>query len=775
MELCSLAFLAGVLLVQQQAELPSLLWTLFLPPALALGLWKPRLLPLAFLIAGFSWTVLRAGGVLGDALDPALEGRDLAVVGRVADIPRPAERGLRFEFEIEAARDAGRPVAAPRRVLLATYDRALQPAVAERWALTVRLKRPHGMQNPGGFDYEAWLFQHRLRATGYVRAHPSPQRIAAETASFSLDRLRQRLSERLRGLLPGDPFAGLIVAFANGDENGVGDNQWRVLQRTGTIHLVAISGMNIGLVAGFVFLLVRRAWTLRPRAALLFPAPKAAALAALAAGTFYAALAGFAIPTQRALAMLAVVLAGVLFGRRLAPFQLLSLALLAVLLLDPLATLAAGFWLSFAAVALIVYTIQGRRRTRDWRERFGAWADVQWAVAVGLVPLTLVFFQQASLSGPLANLLAIPMIELIVIPATLVGVLGAALPDAAAQIPLRIAALALAALWPVLEWLAALDHTLWVQHTPRPWTLAAALVGIAWLLAPRGFPARWVGAAWMLPLALARPPAPAPGELWFTLLDVGQGLAAVARTAHHTLVYDTGPRWSGRFDAGRAVVAPFLREGAVGRIDMLVVSHGDADHIGGAASLRESLPVARLLSSVPERLPGAESCRVGERWEWDDVRFTLLHPPADRPGEGNRASCVLLIESAYGRVLLPGDIPAAIEHGLVADRPGALRAEVLLVPHHGSKSSSSARFLAAVAPQIALVPAGYRNAHRHPHPAVVERYRAAGIALIGTAEHGAITLRLGPPGRDLEGRRHAWRRYWHAPPEAAALSPAARL
>jgi len=752
-----------VLLAQAQADSPSGMWAILLPPALALGLWRPRFVSLAFLVAGFAWTGLRADWLLEARLDPALEARDLEVIGRIADIPRPGERGQRFEFEIESGAMDGESVALPRRVLLSTYDRALGLSVADRWAFTVRLKRPHGFQNPGGFDYEAWLFQRRLRATGYVRASPPPRRLAPPVDGPSLDRLRAQLGERIRTLLPGDPNAGLIVAFANGDENGVSDDQWRVLQRTGTIHLVAISGMNIGLVAGIAFLLMRRAWIIIARAALVLPAQKAAALAALAAGTFYAALAGFAIPTQRALVMLALVLAGVLLARRFAPFQLLALALVLVLAFDPHATLAAGFWLSFAAVALILYVIEGRAVARGWRERLGAWAGIQWAIAVGLVPLTLTLFQQASLSGPLANLLAIPVIELIVIPATLLGVVVSALPDALAQLPLQVASRALTTLWPALEWLAALDHTQWVQHAPQPWTLAAAAVGIAWLLAPRGVPARWVGAVWMLPLALVRPPAPAPGELWFTLLDVGQGLAAVARTAHHTLVYDTGPRWSPRFDAGRAVIGPFLRSAGVDRVDVLVVSHGDNDHIGGAGSLIERFPITATRSSVPERLAEAVPCRAGEHWEWDGVRFAFLHPPAETAPRGNRGSCVLRIESAHGRVLLPGDIPSGIERLLVARSPDSLRAEVLVVPHHGSKTSSSAGFLEAVAPSLALVPSGYRNAHRHPHPEVVERYATSGTRLLGSAGEGAIAVRFGPEGLVVDSQRRTRRRYWHAP------------
>ncbi|MBI5613022.1 MAG: DNA internalization-related competence protein ComEC/Rec2, partial [Gammaproteobacteria bacterium] len=491
------------------------------------------------------------------------------------------------------------------------------------------------------------------------------------------------------------------------------------------------------------------------------------------AGGFYAALAGFAIPTQRALVMLAVAMAGILWSRRRSPSYILAVALLLVLAIDPLAVLAAGFWLSFAAVALILYVIHPGRARATWRERWRAWTGMQWAIAVGMLPLMLVLFQQTSVSGPIANLIAIPVIESLVIPLTLLGVTAlVALPESIAAGLFLAAAWCLDKLWYVLEALAALDHTQWVQHTPPAWTVACAVVGVVVLLAPRGFPARWVGALWLAPMLWLRPPGPAPGEVWFTLLDVGQGLAAVARTATHTLVYDSGARWSSRFDAGRAVVAPFLRHAGVARIDTLIVSHAHNDHIGGAASLLEALPVERLLSSVPDLLAGAEHCRAGQRWEWDGVRFEILHPPADAPWRDNNASCVLRIADSRGAILLPGDIASTAERALVAASARDLNAEVLVAPHHGSKTSSTAVFVDAVSPRLVLYPVGYRNRHRHPHPAVVERYAWVGAEAHESPRHGAMTVRFGPDGPELSGYREQRPRYWwHRPKNSWEASP----
>jgi competence protein ComEC len=460
--------------------------------------------------------------------------------------------------------------------------------------------------------------------------------------------------------------------------------------------------------------------------------------------------------------MLAVVLGGLFLRRRTSPSVLLAVALLTVLLVDPLAVMSAGFWLSFTAVAVILYVMSGELLANDWKEKLAAWGRIQWAIAVGLLPLLLFMFQQASLSGPLANLVAIPVVEMAVIPATLLGVAGSLfLPDSLAAWPFLFAAMALELLWPLLEWLARAEGGQWVQHSPPLWTLAAALVGSLLLLAPRGVPARWLGLVWLLPLFLVRPALPAPGEVRLTLLDVGQGLSVVAQTAGHTLVYDTGARLSARFDAGRAVIVPYLRHSGVRRVDTLIVSHGDNDHIGGSTSLRAAVPVTRVLSSVPERLADAETCQRGQSWEWDGVRFEILHPDRESEFSGNNLSCVLRIVSPHGRVLLPGDIAARAERALLQGREGQLAAEVLVVPHHGSKSSSTESFLDAVRPRVALLPVGYRNRYHHPHPTVVARYVERGIRLEDSATAGAISLRLEAAGLQIDRYRDTQRRYWY--------------
>lgn len=738
-----------------------------LVPLALLSWWKPRIgLPPLFFLAGIIWVTLRAGLILAERLPPELEGEDLRVDGWVAEIPVRSEHGLRFAFDVGRAWHDGEPVDLPHRIQLSLYDHSATLQVGDPRTFVVRLKRPHGFQNPGGQDYEGYMFQQRVRAIGYVRGdQTSPATIAAAGQVrwvHRVNRFRQQLGEHIHALLPDSAFAGMVTAFANGDGDAISDQQWEVLNRTGTSHLVAISGMNISLVSGLIFFLLRWLWALPAITVLYVPAPVFAAFGSLLAAIGYAALAGFAIPTQRALAMLLVVLGGVIFGRRSPPSVLLALALLAVLLVDPLAVMAAGFWLSFGAVAVILFSVASHRPD-NWKERVLTWSRLQWAIAIGLLPLMLFLFQRASLSAPLANMLAMPLVEAVVIPSTLIGVVASRiLPDAVAALPFQLAARSLEWLWPALERLAEWNDAQWVQQAPPLWTLAAAAVGAALLLAPRGVPARWLGAVWLLPMLLARAPQPAVGEVWFTLLDVGQGLSAVVRTAGHTLVYDTGARFSARLDAGRSVLVPFLRHESVTHVDTLIVSHGDNDHIGGSHSLQAAVPVGRVLSSVPERLASAQSCLAGDSWEWDGVRFELLHPLPDSSLRGNNLSCVLRVSGRYGTILLPGDIAAKAELELLRLTAEKLPADILVVPHHGSRSSSSEMFLDRVHPRLALFPVGYRNRYRHPHPEILARYLVRGIAVDASPSAGAIGISLGPEGFRLDRYRQAHRRYWYA-------------
>lgn len=757
----TIGFLVGVLLLQRLAVLPPVGWAalalLLLPVLCAAGTWG-RLA--AAVAAGFLWAWLYAAVALAPTLPPNLEGRDLAVRGRVGAPVQVLPHGARFVFDVQNLSVAGVRQPFNTRLKLSWYGHPPPLHSGETWHLTVRLKRPHGFANPGGFDYEAWLYRRGIRATGYVRAR-SPNRRLAQPSGYPVQRMREYLRERLRQVQGDAPDGGVLTALAVGLKDDVPAQCRALLRATGTGHLLAISGLHVGLVAALALAVMSRVWRLHARTVELLAAPRAAAWAALVAGLVYSALAGFSIPTRRAFVMLAVVVGGVLLGRPAAPARLWALALLTVLLLDPRATLAPGFWLSFGAVAVIGWSLAGHRDLPRWRRTL----RMQTALSLALVPVGLAAFQQASLVAPIANLIAVPWVGLLVIPLTLTGTLLTLVWPAGAGACLWLAGHLLQVLWPVLAWLARWPGAVWHHGAPSDGALALAVIGVAWLLAPRGIPARWLGVVLSLPALAFSPGRPNPGAVWLTVLDVGQGLATVVRTHGHTLVYDTGPRYSARFDAGAAVLVPFLRQRGIRGLDLLILSNADNDHAGGARSLVSTVPVKKVLSGTPRALAAlkADLCHAPQSWTWDGVTFRVLHPAAGTDLRGNDASCVLRVEGAGGgALLLTGDIEAGAERRLLARSSGELASTVLVAPHHGSRTSSTAAFVAAVAPRYVVFSTGYRNRYGFPKAAVQARYRAVGATLLDTAHTGAIQLRLNSDGTITGPQR--WRvrnaRYW---------------
>jgi competence protein ComEC len=785
MRLAAIGFLFGIAALQQLADLPGLSWSwLLVVLAPALVYW-PRWRLWLCIGVGFCWASIVGHALLANALDPALEGKDVLVEGVIASLPEVQGRRTRFQFVADKLTLNSEPQTLPGKLLLSWYGHAAGNApklnVGERWRLKVRLKRPHGFMNPGGFDYEAWLFRQGVRAKGYVRAkkgETANRRLVPAGGEYPVNQLRQSIRDELTTVLGEHPLRGIVMALAIGDRQQISREQWDVLTRTGTNHLVAISGLHVGLVAGFAFFVVRRLWRLSARAVLRLPAAKAGAFAGLSAALIYALLAGFSVPTQRALLMVAVVMLAIILQRRTRPSSLLALALILVLVIDPLAVLAPGFWLSFGAVAVILYGMVGRigGRSHWWR-----WGRTQWLVAVGLFPALVLLFQKASLVAPLANLVAVPWVSLVTVPLTLTGTIFLWILPIAGETLLGLAALSVDGLWWLLEGLASWPLAQWVQAEPPLWAVVGSAVGVAWLLAPKGMPARWVGIAWFLPLAFLPSPTVPPGEAHFALLDVGQGLAAVVQTQRHALVFDAGPRFSSGFNTGGAVVVPYLRSRGIGAIDTLVVSHGDNDHIGGVADLVSQITVNRTLSSVPGKLEFlvAEPCVAGERWHWDGVDFEILNPgtePVSGGRKANNRSCVLRVQAGEDSLLLSADIEKRAERHLVRNVPGKLAADVLVAPHHGSKTSSTPGFLDAVSPQIVLFPVGYRNRYGFPKQEVVARYREHEVTLFDTASHGAIEILLGTAsglassGSVVKTYRQSGRRYWHNQPLAEDIS-----
>ena len=759
----TLCFLAGVVALQQWAALPSPWLAALLPVALVGWVRGGPLSLVAACAAGFLYALLRAQMLAPGALPAGWEGTDLYVVGEIAGLPEVQSERTRFEFEIARVEESpGLPtdIELPWRVRLNWYRDAPRLRSGEHWRLNVRLKRPRGFANPGGFDYEEWLFRRGLSATGYVRSGRNER---TSSGTWSLSRLRHGLSEGIDAALgPEASLRPLVKALALGMRGEMSSGQWTVLRSTGTAHLMAISGLHVGLVAGLAFGVGALAWRLPGVSVLLVDARRIGAGAAILAALVYAALAGFSVPTQRAAVMVVALMVAVITRRPVAPATLLGRALLAVLLLDPFAVNDAGFWLSFSAVALILYGVSGRlfgRRSAAQRT-WWSYGRIQCLLGLAMLPLGFRFFGEYPVVAPLANAFAVPWVSTLVVPPVLAGTLVSTLLPSVGASLLDLGHLALSVLWHGLESLARHVPVLPAGPALPHWQTLAALAGALVLVAPRGTPARWLGVPMMAPLFLHSPTLLPEGALRVAVLDVGQGAAVVLRTRDHTLVYDTGPSFSDRFDAGAAVVLPYLRHYGIRTIDILVLSHRHQDHVGGAESVLHGAEVGNVLTNVSAWAEGATACREGRQWDWNGVRFSILHPPAESGDTGNNGSCVIRAVAGESAVLLTGDIEEPVESTLI-DRH-EVRASLLLVPHHASATSSSPAFLEAVNPLLALASYGYRNRFALPSPVVVDRYRSRGIPVLGTVSEGAIEIDLYPDGAMSAPRRfrREHKRYW---------------
>ena len=772
----SIFFTFGVWLLQQQAALPDMRWAgLFFPLLAALrfprdsftkkAIYRISILSLAT-SCGFFYAAFIAQQRLDDGLPAAWQGRDIDIVGVIAEMPRQHERGLGFSFDVERTLTADAHV--PQHLLLSTYpnsaDQQLAMHAGERWKLTVRLKQPHGTSNPYNFDFEAWALERNLRAAGYVYGKGDNQRLDeyVATPGYMIERIRESVRSHFQQVLGDAPYVGVLSALAIGDQGSIPAELWQVFTRTGVNHLVSISGLHITMLSGMAFSLCYWLWRRSVYLTLKLPARKAAALVGLLVAIIYALLSGYGVPAQRTVYMLATVAAAMWLSRNIAPSQLLATALMVVLLLDPWAVIAPGFWLSFGAVGLIFYITANRLRQGHWLIEYGR---IQWAMSIGLIPPLLALFQQVSLVSPLANAFAIPLVSFVVVPLAL---LGALFPF---DFFLHSAHWAMSICTDALEWLSNLPVAVWTQHSPPFWTIVTGMLGVLWILLPRGFPSRWLGMVFLLPMFLIHPDVPVSGSVRLVIFDVGQGLAVAAQTSNHALLYDSGPTFNSEANSGNRILAPSLKGMGIGKLDMLMLTHNDSDHIGGALSVMQALPVELLSSSLPADSPillqaaKTERCSDGQRWDWDGVRFEILHPTlssyTDDNIKNNDRGCVLHISSGSNSVLLAADIEKNSEHDLLSRHANKLNSTLLVVPHHGSKTSSTGDFVAAVHPRYAVFTLGYRNRFGHPKEEVVERYRATGSELLRSDEDGAILVEMDTETIHVEKFRRTHARYWH--------------
>ncbi|MFC3551788.1 DNA internalization-related competence protein ComEC/Rec2 [Lysobacter cavernae] len=769
------ALLAGVVACLWLPRLlPWPLSLLLLLAGLAWWWWGPRWRGCGPVLLGFGLAGLHAAHALSLQLPPSWEKREVVLSGRIVDLPEHEIRRTRFLFRVD--RDRAQPALLRGRDLrLAWYDddpasrNALK--AGQHWRLAVRLRAPRGLRNPGGFDAEKYALAQRITATGYVR---DPARARLLAAATGLEAWREGMSARIAASVPA-PSSRFVRALALGDTRALDDADWNILRADGLTHLIAISGFHVGLVAGFFALVMRGLWWLWPPLARRCPAQIAAAVAGVVGAALYTAVAGFALPTVRTLLMIAVIAAVRVFRRPLQAFEALALAAMAVLLVDPLAVLGAGFWLSFLGVAWLLWCLPhgGQRLLREAARDF---LSAQAVATLGLLPLCVILFGQASLAGPFANVLAVPWWSLVVVPLSLVGVALEAVQSGAGAWAWRAAAWCFDLSWPLFERLAASGLALWWLPEPR-WggallALVLALLGAFWLLLPRGVPGKPLALLLWLPLLWPDRDLPRPGEAELVVVDVGQGLSVLVRTARHAVLYDMGPAVRDGFDAGERAVVPALHALGVRRLDRVVVSHGDNDHAGGLDAVRRVFPVAEAFAPEGAEVAGARPCVAGNGWEWEGVRFRFLHPPPYFPYLGNEASCVLRVETRHGAALLTGDIGEVIERDLLHRDAAALRADVVLVAHHGSAGSSDPDFVTATGARHALVSSGHGNRFGHPKPQVVARWQDAGAAVLDTAQGGALRVRLQAGGTTVETRRQAQPRLWDAAQRATAGSTA---
>jgi competence protein ComEC len=751
--LFAFAFTAAVLWVHSRADLPDV-WLCALLSLPALLPWRGR-----FAAGGVALGVLLATWHgeqwLQQRWPEARQNEEHVVRGRVASLPSQDGDAVHFLFAPETAREVARDgqaaAALPPLLRVGWYRSTVQPRGGECWVLRLRLRAPRGGANPAGFDYEGWLYRQDIAALATVRdGHP-----CASAASPGVLGLRAMLQARYRRWLPDHPARGLVEALTVGDSSELRDEDWLVFRKTGTTHLVVVSGLHVAIVAGIGFFLLRWLWVAVPALCLRWPAQRAAATGAALLAAAYALLSGLGAPSLRAVVMVVLATAAALLGRRASLSRMLALAWLAVLAPQPAVVLSPGLWLSFGAVAGIAFVASGRvGQLPAWRELL----SVQMVLALLLAPLSLWFFGGISWVAPAVNLLAVPVMA-VLMPALVLAPLLALVSPALGVPMLRLAADAVWQLRQALAWIAVQAPQSWVGGGTGAIAMLLAAAGALLLCAPRGLPTRLLGAALLAVLLLPQGSAPRHG-VRVAVLDVGQGLAVALRTTHHAMVFDTGPAYPEGFDAGRAVVAPYLLGSGVHRLDLLMVSHADLDHRGGAPAVRELLrPRTEIGALAPT------PCRDGQAWDWDGVHFAVLHP-ASAQWSRNNGGCVLRVSAGDHALLLPADIEAPAELRLLQAHPQLLRADVLVAPHHGSRTSSSPPFVTAVHPQWVIYAAGFANHYRLPRLAVEQRYRGAGARALMTGADGAVLFDLDPATgvTALRGwRRTPAQRFWNGP------------
>ena len=824
MRIWAIAFLLGNLIVQNLENLPSFFWgiaavVILLFTFLVRRFYKqPNLYRfITGVIVGLLWTFLHANLSEGHRLLTEFEGKDIVLRGYVGSLPhytkKPGSKRdgsnnalfnvkrLQFDFVITKVQSPENLSLQqfPKKVRLSWYHPNTKVKGGDYLNLTVRLKRPYSLMNPGGFDYEQYLFYNQIQARGYIK---KLQVVESDNKLISwrhsLLTLRQILLEQLNKI-DRDEIRHLTQALLLGYRGNISIQQWETFQRTGTIHLMAISGLHIGLIAGLSFLLASYSWRAFPKLCLYLPAVKFAAICSLFAACIYALLAGFTIPTQRALIMLIVAMIHILLNRvPLTSSRVIAFALIIVLFIDPFAVLSQGFWLSFFAVGIIIYLVYQQHEIKNINKDHQLALDadnlllnycktkllgiikalkkftyIQITLTLLMLPLVVYFYQSSSLVSVVANFISIPLMSFIIIPAMFLASILLFFNDSIANTLFGYIDNIFQYLWFLLKSLSDWQYATVELSFPSVWVLVLCYALLFSGLIIRHKSVKWIVMVLLISLFFIPKSQPDKGEAFITVLDVGQGLSVVVQTLNHTVVFDTGPKFSERFDTGRAVIVPFLKQNNRKKIDRLIISHGDNDHIGGLGSLASLMPIKHIMTGIAGfqfQDFKIQSCRLGQSWNYDRVHFEMLSPAFTEKTETghdeNNQSCVLKITTRYGSILLTGDIEREAESALFHTQRERLKAEVLIVPHHGSNTSSLKKFIQAVAPQYAIFPVGYKNRYKLPSQKVVARYKANSKShILQTSDTGAITFYFSKAS-DLSPVlfRKNNLRYWHTRP-----------
>lgn len=685
---------------------------------------------MCLLLAGVYYFQYRYHELTVFQLSPAYIKKPIQITGVVTEIPDQEKGSVHFLLRWDTQEH---PL-----LRLNWYEPHPTVLVGDCWQFTVSLKPAWGLHNFGAFNYQRWLIFHGISATGTVLSSSS-NTLLVRGKHYAVSRWREQLVLLIQQAITDPDVVGLITALTVGSHALIEPTQWPVFQRTGTNHLMAISGLHIGMVSGFGFLFMGLIGRFFPRLLLSIPLQSLQASTALLSAFIYGVMSGFSLPTQRAVIMVLCVMCSLLIRRSFFLWHRLVLAFCLVVLLDPFCFFSISVWMSFGSVFWIAYLNSARFKPY---KKLAGWWRLQIALCIGLMPMTLLAFQQVSFVGVLANLLAVPWVGFFIVPLCLLAAISSLLSRSCAILLFHLSGVLMKPIWHYLFFLSNASWAVWAHNMSEPWVIGLGVMGVFLFLLPRGIPGRYMGLYLCLPLFFYRPALPGKHELWLTMLDVGQGLSLLIQTQHHTLLYDAGPKSYFGFDAGESVVIPYLQYRGITHLDMMMISHGDNDHIGGADAILHDMPVQEIISSIPDKFSKALSCYQGKHWEWDGVQFVILWPLKDKPYEDNNSSCGLRISDGKVNILLTGDIEKPAEQWLAENDPTGLASDIVVVPHHGSISSSTEPFVDLIKPKIALFSTGFYNRYHFPSRIVMDRYHRLGAILYNTASEGAVFIKM---------------------------------